>query len=80
MKVKRELILIIRGRQWRFVKLLLRETNGMERNIIETELVSKRVRGRQRVMMFDWMTMKFNLYNVKDLGSIEKDRQKWRKS
>ena len=44
MKVKRELILIIRGRQWRFVRHLLRETNGMERDIIETEIVGKRVR------------------------------------
>ena len=32
---------------------ILRENNGMERQIIETEMVGKKARGRQTMMMFD---------------------------
>ena len=53
--------------------------NGMERHIIENELVGKRARGRQRMMVCDWMTTRLNVCNVKDLGNIARDREKWRK-
>ena len=55
MKVKRELMNIIREKQWRFVGHLLREKSGIERHIIETEMAGKRATGRQSMMMFDWM-------------------------
>ena len=59
---------------------LLREKDGIERHIIETEMVDKRERGRQRMRMFDWMATRFNVRNAKDLGDIARDRGKWRKS
>ena len=79
MKVKRELLSIIRARQWSFVGYLLRENDGMERHIIETGMVSKRARGRQRMRMFDRMTTRLNVCNAKDLGNIAKDKEKSRK-
>ena len=80
MKVKSELLNIIRARQWSFVGYLLRENDGMERHIIETETVGKRARGRQSMRMFDWMTTRLNVCNAKDLGNIARDKEKWRKS
>ena len=56
MKVNRELLNIITARQWSFVGSLLRENDGMERHIVETEMVGKRARGRQRMRMFDRIT------------------------
>jgi len=76
MKVKRELLNIIRARQWSFVWHLLRENDGMERHIIETEMVSKRGKGRQRTRMFDWITTRLNMHNAKDLGHIARGRVK----
>ena len=80
MKVKSELLNIIRARQWSFVGYLLRENDGMERHIIETETVGKRARGRHSMRMFDWMTTRSNVCNAKDLGNIARDKEKWRKS
>ena len=46
-----------RERQWSFVGHLLREHDGMECYIIETnhEQVGKRVKGRHRMEMCSWM-------------------------
>ena len=73
MKVKWELLNITRARQWAFVGHLLRENDGMEHHIIETEMVGKRTRGRQRMRMFDWMTARLTVLNAKDLGHIARD-------
>ena len=59
---------------------LLRENNGIERHIRETEMVAKRAGGRKRMIMFDWMTMSLNVHTIKDLRTIAKDRETWRKS
>ena len=57
--------MFIRDRQWSFVEHLLRENDGMEHHIIETEIVGKRARGRQRRRMFEWMTTRLNVSNAK---------------
>jgi len=76
MKVKRELLNIIRVRQWSFMGHLLRKNDGMEHHIIETEMVGKRLSGQQRIRMFDWVTMRLHVHNAKDLGNIARDRGK----
>ena len=69
-----------RDRQLSFVEHLVRENDGMEHQIIETEMVGKRARGRPRKRMFEWMTTRLNVRNAKNLGDIAIDREKWRKS
>ena len=59
---------------------LLSENNEIVHHFIETGMVGKRARGRQRMMMFEWMTTRLNVHNIKDLGNIARDREQWRKS
>ena len=59
---------------------LLRKNYGMERHFLDTEMVGKRARGRQRMRMFYWMTTKLNVRNAKDLEAIARDKEIWRKS
>ncbi|ROT60779.1 endonuclease-reverse transcriptase [Penaeus vannamei] len=70
MKTKRLLIDTIKKRQWIFIGHLLREDQGMERHIIETELGGKRAKGRQRMKMLDWMKNRLSVQKEQDLGEI----------
>ena len=79
MRTERQLLATIRERQWRFAGHVLREQEGIERHIIETELEGRRARGRQRMKLFDWMKNRLNVKNEKDLRNVAIDRKKWRK-
>ena len=58
---ERQLLTIIRRRQWRFVVHELRREEGIEKNILEAERTGKRARGRQRLKMLDWTMERFRV-------------------
>ena len=47
MRTKRLLVDNIRGRQWKFIRHVLKEEDGIERHVIETPMTGKRARGGQ---------------------------------
>ena len=74
---ERELLKIIRRRQWRCIGHELRG-GGIDRIILEAEMAGKRARGRQRLKMLDWMKERLRVEDCRQLGNVAGDRQKWK--
>ena len=56
----------------------LRREGGIEKNILEAEMIRKRARGRQRLKMLDWIMERFRVKDWKQLADVERDRKRWR--
>ena len=64
----------IRGRQWKFIRHVLREEDGIERHVIETPMEGKRARGRQRIAFLDWTRKRANARGGTELGEMARNR------
>lgn len=60
MKVRRVDEYYRREREWRLIGDFCRENYRREHYMMETELVGKRAKGRQKMKMFDWMRKRLN--------------------
>ena len=58
-------------KMWKFTGHTLREEDGMERPVIRMELTRKRVKGRKKTKMIDWM--KETMREGADLGRTVTD-------
>ena len=74
MRTKRLLVDNIRGRQWKFIRHVLKEEDGIERHVIETPMEGKRARGRQRIAFLDWMRKRANARDGTELREIARNR------
>ena len=79
MGVERLLMRTIKERQCRFIGHLLRETEGVERHILENEADGRRARGRQRTKMLDWMRKEMGVRSNIELQEKAMDRGAWRR-
>ena len=75
---ERQLLNIIRRRQWKFVWHELRREGGIEKNNLEAEMKGERARGRKRMKMLDWMMKRLRVKDVKQLGKVAMNRKRWR--
>ena len=74
MRTKRLLVDTIRSRQWKFIGRVLREEDGIERQIIETPMEGKRAKGRQRIAFLDWMRKSANALDGTEFGEMARNR------